>query len=100
MGEGKPVLFYHPGRAQFFFNEIVKHGLILPYPGRQLLFDDLPYAVFALHSQHDPVATIVAYIDSKQSFLQSIGLAEVELSKPPVGFYEFGELDIPDELYL
>ena|SRR5579864_1893504 len=100
MGKGKPLLFYHSGGAQFFFDEGVKDGLIFPYPRRQLLFDDLPDTVFALHSQDDAIATIVTDVYGEQSFLQSVGFAEVELSQSAVGLYEFGELDIPDELYL
>ena len=100
MGQGKPVLFYDPGTAQFFFDQRVKNRFIFPDPGGQLLFDDLPYAIFALHSQYDPVSTVVAHVHSEQSFLQSIGLAEVKFSQSAVGLYQFGELDIPDELYL
>jgi len=64
------------------------------------LFDDLPDAVFTLHSQNDPVTAVVAHIYSEKSFLESIRLAEVEFSQSAVGFYQFGELDVPDELYL
>jgi hypothetical protein len=78
----------------------MKNGLVLPDPGRQLLLDDLPYAIFTLHSQNDTVPTVVADIDCEQSFLQSIRLAEVELPQPAIGFNEFGKLDIPDKLYL
>jgi hypothetical protein len=78
----------------------MKYRLVLPYPRRQLLLDDLPDAIFALHSQYDPVSTVVAHVHSEQSFLQSIGLAEVKLSQSAVGLYQFCELDVPDELYL
>jgi hypothetical protein len=78
----------------------MKNILILPDPGGELLFDDLPNAIFPLHPQNDPVATVITHIDSKQSFLQSIGLAEVKFSQTAVRFHQFGELDIPDELYL
>jgi len=78
----------------------MKNGLVLPDPGRQLLFDDLPNAIFALHSQNDTVPTVVADIDGEQSFLQSVGLAEIEFSQPAIGFHELGKLDIPDKLYL
>jgi hypothetical protein len=100
MGEGKPVLFYNPGAAQLFFDERMKNRLIFPDPRRQLLLDDLPYAIFALHSQYDPVATVVADVHGKQTFLQSVGLAEIKFSQSAVGLYQFCELDIPDELYL
>ena len=100
MGQGKPVLFYDPGAAQLFFDERMKNCFIFPDPCRQLLFDDLPNAIFALHSQYDPVSTVVAHVHSEQSFLQSVGLAEVKFSQSAVGLYQFGELDIPDELYL
>src|ERR1700733_7419086 len=100
MGKGKPVLFYHSGAAELFFDERMKNGFVFPYPCRQLLFDDLPYAIFALHSQYDPVSTVVAYVNGKQPFLQSVGLAEIKFSQSTVGLYQFGELDIPDELYL
>ena len=100
MGKGKPVLFYHSGAAQLFFDERVKNSLIFPDPCRQLLLDDLPYAIFALHSQYDPVSTVVADVHGEQSFLQPVGLAEIKFSQSTVGLYQFGELDIPDELYL
>jgi hypothetical protein len=78
----------------------MKNSLVLPDPGRELLFDDLPHAIFALHSQYDPVSTVVANVHSEQSFLQSVGLAEVKLSQSAVGLYQFGKLYVPDELYL
>jgi hypothetical protein len=100
VGKGKPLLFYHPGGTQFFFDEVVKYGLVLPYPCRQLLFDDLPDAVFTLHSEHDPVAAVITHIYGKHSFRQAIRFAEVELSQAAIGFYQLGKLDIPDKLYL
>jgi hypothetical protein len=78
----------------------MKNRLIFPDPCRQLLLDDLPYAIFALHSQYDPVSTVVAHVHSEQSFLQSIGLTEVKFSQSAIGLYQFCELDVPDELYL
>jgi hypothetical protein len=65
-----------------------------------LLFDDLPDPIFALHSQNDPVAAVVTHVYSEKTFLQSVRLAEVEFSQSAVGLYQFGELDVPDELYL
>ena len=100
MGERKLLLFHHSGCAEFFFDQCVKDGFILPDPGWQLLLDDLPYAIFALHSQYDPVSAVVADVHGEQSFLQSVGLAEIKFSQSTVGLYQFGELDIPDELYL
>jgi hypothetical protein len=78
----------------------MKNMLVLPYPGGELLFDDLPDAVLPLHPQYDPIAAVITHINSKQSFLQSIGLAEVKFSQSSVRFHQLGELDIPDELYL
>jgi hypothetical protein len=78
----------------------MKNMFVLPNPGRELLFDDLPDAIFPLHSQNDPIAAVITHINSKQTFLQSIGLAEVKFSQSSVRFHQFGELDIPDELYL
>src|ERR1700753_4257031 len=100
MGEGKPLLFYDPRGAQLFFDEIMKNGFIFPDPGRKLLFDDLPHAIFALHLEDNAISPIVADINGKQSFMQSVGLAEVELSQASIGLDEFGELDVPDKLYL
>jgi hypothetical protein len=78
----------------------VKNGLVLPDPGRQLLFNDLPNAVFALHPEYDPVAAVIAYVYGEKSFLETVRLAEIEFPQPAVGFYEFGELDVANELYL
>jgi hypothetical protein len=78
----------------------MKNLLVLPYPGGELLFDDLPNAVFPLHPQYNPVAAVIAHINSKQSFLQPIRLAEVKLSQSAVCLHQLGELDVPDELYL
>jgi hypothetical protein len=78
----------------------MKNLLVLPDPGRELLFDDLPNAVLPLHPQYNPVAAVVTHINSKQSFLQPVGLAEVKLSQSAVCLHQFGELDVPDELYL
>jgi hypothetical protein len=78
----------------------MKNTFVLPDPGGELLFDDLPNAVFPLHPQYDPVAAVIAHIDSKQPFLQAIRLAEVKFSQSAVRFHQFGKLDIPDELYL
>ena len=100
MGEREPLLFHNPGCRKFFFDERMKNIFILPDPGRELLLDDLPNAVFPLHSQYDPIAAVIAHINSKQSFLQSIGLAEVKFSQSSVRFHQLGELDISDKLYL
>jgi len=78
----------------------VKNAFIFPYPRRKLLFDDLPDAVLPLHPQHDPVAAVITYIYSKQSFLQAVRLAEIEFSQSAVSLHQFGELNVPDELYL
>jgi hypothetical protein len=78
----------------------MKNLLVLPNPGRELLFDDLPNAIFPLHPQYNPVAAVITHINSKQSFLQPVGLAEVKLSQSAVSLHQFGELDVPDELYL
>jgi hypothetical protein len=64
------------------------------------LFDYFPNAIFTLHSQDDTVPAVIADVDSEQSFLQPVGLAEIEFSQPAIGFYQLGELDIPDKLYL
>ena len=100
MGEGKPLLFYHPGGAQFFLDKIVKYHLIFPDPGGKLLFDDLPDPVFALHAEDNAISPIVTDVDRKKTFSESVRLAEVELAQPAVGFYELGELNVPDKLYL
>jgi hypothetical protein len=100
MGKREPLLFYDPCGTQLFFDQGVKGGFIFPYPGRQLLFDDLPDAVFTLHSQNDPVTAVVTHIYREKSFLESVRLTEVEFSQSAVGLYQFGELDVPDELYL
>jgi hypothetical protein len=100
MGEGKPLLFYDPCGAQLFFYEVMKNGLILPDPGGKLLFDDLPHAVFALHSENNAISPIVAHINGEQSFVQAVRLAEVELSQASIGLDEFCELNVPNKLYL
>ena len=100
MGERKLLLFHHSGCAKFFFDQGVKDGFILPDPGWQLLLDDLPYTIFPLHSQHDPVAAIITYINSEQAFLQSIGLAKIKFSQSAFGLDKLGKLNIPDKLYL
>jgi hypothetical protein len=78
----------------------MKNGLVLPYPGRQLLFDDLPDPILALHPQYDTVAAIIAHIHREQPFLQPIGLAEIKLSQSAIGLYQLGELNVANELYL
>ena len=78
----------------------MKIGLIIPDPRRQLLLDDLPYAVFPFHPENNTVAAVIAHIYGEQPFLQSIGFAEIEFSQPPVRFYELGELNVSDELYM
>jgi len=78
----------------------VKNLLVLPDPGGELLFDDLPNAVFPLHPQYDPIAAVITHINSKKSFLQPIGLAEVKFSQSSIRFHQLGELDVSDKLYL
>jgi len=78
----------------------MKDGFVLPDPGRQLLLDDLPHTIFPLHSQHDPVAAIIAHVNSEQAFLQSIGFAKIKFSQSAFGLDQLGKLNIPDELYL
>ena len=78
----------------------MKNMLVFPNPGGELLFDDLPDAVLPLHSQYDPIAAVITHINSKQSFLQPIGLAEVKFSQSSIRFHQLGELDISDKMYL
>jgi len=78
----------------------VKNGFILPDPCRQLLLDDLPHPVFFLHFQHNAIAAVVTHIHSEQSFLQSIGFAEIEFPQTAVGLHQLGELNVSDELNL
>jgi len=78
----------------------VKRCFILPDPCGQLLFDDLPDAVFALHSEYDPVAAVVADVYGEQAFLQPVGFTEIEFPQTAVGLHQLGELNIPDKLYL
>lgn len=73
---------------------------VLPDPGGQLLFKDLPDPVFALHPQHDPVAPVIAHIHGEQALRQTIRFAKIELSQSAIGLYQLGELYVPDELYL
>src|ERR1700748_2472181 len=100
MGKWMPVLFYHPGSPQLFFDQVVKKSLVLPYPRRQLLFDDLPDTVFPLHPEDDTVASVIAHIHREQTFLQAIRFAEVKLSQSAIGLYQLGELNVANELYL
>jgi hypothetical protein len=78
----------------------MKSSLILPYPGRQLLLDDLPNPVFTLHPQNDPVAPVIAHVHRELAFCQTIRFAKIELSQTAIGLYQLGELYVPDELYL
>jgi len=78
----------------------MKNGFVLPYPGGQLLFNDLPHSIFLLHFQHDTVAPVITYIYREQSFLQSIGLAKIEFPQTAVGLHQLGELNVSDELNL
>jgi hypothetical protein len=78
----------------------VKGSFVLPDPGWQLLLDDLPYPVFALHPQHDPVTPVIAHVHREQTLLQTIRLAKIEFSQSAIGLYQLGELNVPDELYL
>jgi len=78
----------------------MKNGFVLPDPGGQLLLDNLPHAIFFLHFQHDTVAPVVTHIYREQSFLQSIGLAEIEFPQTAVGLHQLGELNVSDELNL
>ena len=75
-------------------------GFVLPDPRRQLLLQDLPYSVFPLHSQHDPVAPVIAHVHREQALLQTIRFAKIELSQSAIGLYQLGELNVSDELYL
>jgi hypothetical protein len=86
--------------AELFFDDVVKNGLVFPDPGRQLLLDDLPYAVFALHPEDDAVAAVVTYVYGEKSFLKAVRLAEIEFPEAAIGFYELCELDVADKLYL
>jgi len=78
----------------------VKGSFILPYPCGQLLLDDLPHSIFALHSQHDPVAAVITNVHGEQAFLQPVGFAKIELSQTAFGLHQLGELNVPDKLYL
>jgi len=78
----------------------MKNGFILPDPGRQLLLNDLPHAIFLLHFQHDTVAPVITHIYREQSFLQSIGFAEIEFPQTAFRLHQLGELNVSDELNL
>jgi hypothetical protein len=78
----------------------MKYGFVFPDPGRQLLLDDLPHPVFPLHSQNDPITAVIAHVHRKQTLLQTIRFAKIKLPQSAIGLYQFGELNVPDELYL
>jgi len=78
----------------------MKYGFVFPDPRWQLLLDDLPDSVLPLHSQHDPVAAVIAYVHGKQSLLKTIRFTKIKLSQTALGLYQLGELNVPDELYL
>jgi hypothetical protein len=63
---------------QFFFDQVIKDPLIVYNPLGQWLVNNSPRIFIFLHAEHDPVATIVDYIDGKNPFLQSPQFSEVE----------------------
>src|SRR5579863_5159657 len=73
---------------------------ILPDPGGQLLLNDLPDSVLTLHPEHDPVTPVISHVHREHPLRQTIRFAEIELSQTAIGLYQFGELYVPDELYL
>jgi len=84
---------------QFIFDLIVEFGFIFQHPGRKGLSLDLPNIIFFLHSENDPVASIVTYIYSKDTLVESAQFPEIEFTEPALYFNQTGELDILYELY-
>jgi hypothetical protein len=63
-------------------------------PLRKGLINDLPHIIGLLHFEHDPVATVVHYINSENAFLQTPELSEVKFAQAIIRF------NCPGELYV
>ena len=84
---------------QGFLDGLVQFVLIVAYPLGQDVINDLPVVgVPFFHTEHDPVATVVAYINGKEG-VGSIGYAaEVEFFEAVVDLDQLGEMDVFGEV--
>lgn len=84
---------------QGLLDGLVQLVFIVAYPLGQDIINDLPVVGIPLfHTEHDPVATVVAYIYGKKRILFVGYPAEIELFQAVVDFDQLGEMDVFSEV--